>query len=147
MSEETLIGLKAGNLLTLDGLKIPEGTDQPTWQQIHKDILKCKNAASKWLNQSRKWAIQQWGEEYVAETEVQLELALGLPQPEPKPELNPADKSKALVTIEGISQSFSMWKRKMASEIPYWTRDQKERALDLLEPVAKQYEELKRSLE
>ena len=147
MSEETLIGLKAGNLFTLDGLKIPDNTDQATWAEIHKDILKCKAAASTWLNQSRKFAIGKWGVEYAAEAEAQLELKLGLPQPEEKPKLNPDDKSRALVTIEGISQSFSLWKRKMASEIPYWSRDQKERALDLLEPLAQQYKEIKQSLD
>jgi len=128
-------------------LKIPDHTDQDTWRDIHKDILKCKAAASKWLNQSRKFAIGKWGEQYVAEAEVQLELHLGLPQPEEKPKLNPDDKSRALVTIEGISQSFSLWKRKMSSEIPYWSRDQKERALDLLEPLAQQYKEIKQSLD
>lgn len=147
MSEETLIGLKAGNLFTLDGLKIPDNTDQDTWREIHKDILKCKAAASKWLNQSRKFAIGKWGEKYVAEAEVQLEFRLGLQQPKEKPRLNPDDKSRALLNIEGISQSFSLWKRKMSSEIPYWTRAHKERALELLEPIAQQYKEIKQSLE
>lgn len=147
MSEETLIGLKAGSLFTLDGLKIPDNTDQSTWREIHKDILKCKAAASTWLNQSRKFATGKWGMEYVADAEAQLEFQLGLPQPEEKPKLNPDDKSRALVTIEGISQSFSLWKRKMSAEIPYWTRDQKERALDLLEPLAQQYIDIKKSLD
>jgi hypothetical protein len=132
---------------TLEGLQIPEDASKIEWYHIHKNALLCHKASSKWLKQSREFGTRAFGEAFAAGTEAQLTLDLGLPTPEDKPLVNPDDKSTALVTIEGISQSFSMWQRKMEGSIPDWDRDQAKKALDLLEPIARQYEEIKRMIE
>ena len=134
-------------VLTMEGLTIPDATTQSDWAEIHRNIILCKRSATKWLTQSRKWAAERWGIDYVADTEVQLELSLGLPMPEDRPTINPSDKSTALVTIEGISQSFTMWQRKVKPEMGAWSREQAKRAVDLLAPLAEQYADLKRMLE
>jgi len=132
---------------TLDGLRIPEDTNKVEWYHIHKNAMLCHKASSKWLKQSREFGTKAFGEDFAAGTEAQLTLDLGLPIPEDKPQLNPDDKSTALVTIEGISQSFSLWHRKVEADIPSWGSDQVKRGLELLEPIARQYEELKRMIE
>jgi hypothetical protein len=120
---------------TLNGVKINPDATREDWMAIHRDILLCKNAASKWLTQSRDFAIKRWGAEFTADTELQLELDLGLSIPTEKPTLNPADKTTAIVTIEGLSQKFTVWERKMSDDIGKWDRDRLERALELLTPM------------
>ena len=127
-----------GRILSLHTITIPPETTQDQWADIHRNLLLAKNSSAKWLTQSRKFAAERWGLDYVAETEVQLELGLGLPQPEKPAPLNPADKSKAIVTIEGINQSFILWQRKMSDEVEQWEPDRLKRALDLLEPMERQ---------
>ena len=135
-----------GNIITPDGLTIPDGTDQQSWSDIHKAIITCKRAAGKWLSQSRKWAADQWGVDYVMDTEVQLEMALGIEFKEKPATLNPPDKSKAIVTIEGIAQQYSMWRRKMEREIETWDTSQVKRALELIEPIEAQARALRERL-
>jgi hypothetical protein len=125
-------------MFTLAGMNLPENLTTDEWKHIHRDILICKRAASKWLQQSRDYSNERWGMEFTADTEAQLELKLGLVFPEPKPALNPADKTKAIVTIEGLSQSFILWQRKMSDEIPQWDKDRLNRALELLEPMERE---------
>jgi hypothetical protein len=71
----------------------------------------------------------------MADTELQLELDLGLSLPAEKPTLNPTDKTTAIVTIEGLSQKFQLWERKMSDDIGKWDRDRLTRALELLTPM------------
>ena len=130
------------NIITPEGLAIPDGTTQEGWTDLHRTILTCKRAAGKWLSQSRKWATERWGIDYVAETEVQLELALGIETKEKPAPLNPADKSKAIVTIEGVSQSFDLWWRKMHDEAKTWDKDRLDRSIKLLDEPAKAHAEL-----
>jgi hypothetical protein len=120
-----------------DKVTIPEDATQEQWSSIHGTILLCRKASRAWLKQSREWAEAKWGAEYVAEAEEQMELALGLPAPDPTPrlDLNPADKSKAIVTIEGISQQFALWHRKMSGEFERWDKPRLEKALKLIEPI------------
>lgn len=125
---------------------IPDDATQDQWAAIHGTILLCRKASRAWLRQSREYAEGRWGADYVAEAEEQMELALGLPQPEPKPDLNPADKSKAIVTIEGISQQFTLWHRKMAPEIQKWDRARLEKALALIEPIEAQAKAMRERL-
>lgn len=130
-----------------DRVTIPADATQDQWQEIHRTILLCRKASRAWLKQSREYAAGRWGEEYVATAEEQMELALGLPQPEEKPQLNPEDKSRAIVTIEGIAQSFKLWQRKMAPEIERWDRDRLRRALDLIEPIEAQAKRIRERLD
>jgi hypothetical protein len=122
-------------MFTLNALNLPETLTPAEWTDIHKDILVCKRAASKWLSQSRDYSTARWGMEFTADTEAQLELDLGLTLAEAKPTLNPDDKTKAIVTIEGLSQKFTVWERKMSDDIGKWDRDRLERALELLTPM------------
>jgi hypothetical protein len=122
-------------MFTLHALNLPETLTPAEWTNIHKDILVCKRAASKWLSQSRDYSTSRWGMEFTADTEAQLELDLGLTLADEKPTLNPDDKTKAIVTIEGLSQKFTVWERKMSDDIGKWDRDRLERALELLTPM------------
>ncbi len=122
-------------MFTLHALNLPETLTPAEWTNIHKDILVCKRAASKWLSQSRDYSTARWGMEFTADTEAQLELDLGLTLADEKPTLNPDDKTKAIVTIEGLSQKFTVWERKMSDDIGKWDRDRLERALELLTPM------------
>jgi hypothetical protein len=83
----------------LDRVTIPADATQDQWADIHRTAMLCRKASRMWVKQSREWAAERWGADYVAEVEIQMELSLGLPQPEPKPDINPADKSKGIVTI------------------------------------------------
>lgn len=121
-------------MVTLHALTLPDTLTKAEWADIHRDLLLCKKAAAKWLQQSRDYSTDKWGLEYTADTEAQLELDLGLALPEPAPALNPADKTRAIVTIEGLSQKFELWQRKMDSEIATWDADRLKRALELLTP-------------
>jgi hypothetical protein len=122
-------------MFTLHALNLPETLTPAEWTDIHKDILVCKRAASKWLSQSRDYSNSRWGMEFTADTEAQLELDLGLTLPEAKPTLNPDDKTKAIVTIEGLSQKFTVWERKMSDDIGKWDKARLTRALELLTPM------------
>jgi hypothetical protein len=122
-------------MFTLHALNLPETLTPAEWTNIHKDILVCKRAASKWLSQSRDYSTARWGMEFTADTEAQLELDLGLTLADEKPTLNPDDKTKAIVTIEGLSQKFTVWERKMSDDIGKWDRDRLTRALELLTPM------------
>lgn len=116
------------------------------WEEIHRNILLARHASRAWLKQSREFAEAKWGADYVGQVEVQCELALGLPLPVEKPKLNPEDKSKAIVTIEGISQSFSMWSRKMSDQIESWDKQRLQKALDLLAPMEAQAKRIRELL-
>ena len=122
-------------MFTLNALNLPDTLTPAEWTNIHRDILVCKRAASKWLSQSRDYSTARWGMEFTADTEAQLELDLGLTLTEEKPTLNPDDKTKAIVTIEGLSQKFTVWERKMSDDIGKWDKARLERALELLTPM------------
>jgi hypothetical protein len=131
-----------------DALHIPTDITEDAWAEMHRTILLCRASSRLWLRQSRDYASNRWGVEYVAEAEMQMELALGLPEPKPdKPALNPEDKSRAIVTIEGICQSFALWQRKMAPEIERWDRDRLTKALALVEPIEAQAKRIRELLD
>lgn len=123
---------------TSQAVNIDPLSTQEEWADIHRSILLCKQASSKWLKQSRAFGTEKWGEEYVATAEVQMEMALGI-EDKPKPaNLNPDDKSRAIVMIEGIAQSFIVWQRKMQGEIEDWDRPRLQKFLDLVGPMEEQ---------
>ena len=133
-------------MFTLHALNLPETLTPSEWTAIHRDILVCKKAATKWLQQSRDYSTGRWGVEFTADTEAQLELDLGLALPDAKPVLNPADKTKAIVTIEGLSQKFLLWQRKMNEEVTTWDSDRLNAALNLLEPMEKEAQRIRNLL-
>ena len=135
------------NTHTLESVSIDPATTQDQWLAIHRSIVLCKRASARWIRQSRAFAAERWGMDFVADSEVQMELVLGIEAKDPAPAaLNPQDKSKALVTIEGISQSFSLWERKMRDEVLTWDRPRLTRALELLEPMERQAREVRAML-
>ena len=130
-----------------DALNIPADITEDAWAGMHRTILLCRASSRLWLRRSRDYAIARWGVDYVANAEMQMELNLGLPQPKPeKVALNPEDKSRAIVTIEGICQSFTLWQRKMAPEIERWDRERLTKALALVEPIEAQAKRIRELL-
>jgi len=129
-----------------NAIEFSQDIGRDEWADIHRNILLARHASRKWVRQSREFAEAKWGAEYVADVEVQAEFAFNLPAPADKPKLNPDDKSKAIVTIEGISQSFSMWSRKMSEKIENWDEIKLQKALELLEPMEKQAQRIRQLL-
>jgi hypothetical protein len=133
-------------MVTLHELILPDTLTKEDWTDIHGQLLLCKRAAAKWLQHSRDYSQTKWGLEFTADTELQLEMDLGLAIPEPAPSLNPPDKSRGIVTIEGLSQKFELWSRKMEDEIDTWDADRLNRALELLQPFEKQAAKIRQLL-
>lgn len=120
-----------------------EGATKDEWCESHLKFIPRKRGFTKWRRASQRYASDRWGVDYVAEQEIEMELAMGIPlPPPPKPRLNPRDKSRAILTIEGISQSFAFWHRKMVAEIDTWGESQLDKAIQLLEPQARVHAEL-----
>jgi hypothetical protein len=130
------------NTFTAESVHIDPLATQDEWASIHRAVILCRQASGKWLKQSRAFGISKWGEEYVADAEVQMELALGIETSEKPATLNAPDKSKSIVTIEGIAQSFSLWHRKMADEMHEWDIERINRGIELLEEQARVHAEL-----
>lgn len=128
-------------------LVIPDDTTQETWTPNHCKLLLAKRFLSKWIKSSREFGIKHFGLDYVAETEVQMEFQLGIEVKDKENDLNPKDKSRAIVTIEGITQSFKLWQRKIQDDIPKWDKERLERALNMLEPMEKQASEIRSRLQ
>jgi hypothetical protein len=119
-------------------LVIPEDTTAEQWADIHGSIMLAKRMAGKWLKASREYGEKNFGLDFVAETEVQMEFTLGIEVNDKDESSNAKDKSKAIVTIEGITQSFKLWQRKIKDDINNWDKDRLGRALALLEPIEAQ---------
>ena len=128
-------------------LVIPDDTTAEQWADIHGSIMLAKRMAGKWIKASREYGEKHFGLDFVAETEVQMEFTLGIETKEKDQGSNAPDKSKAIVTIEGITQSFKLWQRKIADDIDNWDKDRLVRALTLLEPIEAQAAEIRRKLQ
>jgi len=107
----------------------------------------AKRMAGKWIKASREYGEKHFGLDFVAETEVQMEFTLGIETKEKDQGSNAPDKSKAIVTIEGITQSFKLWQRKIADDFDRWDKDRLTRALTMLEPMERQAAEIRRKLQ
>jgi hypothetical protein len=119
-------------------LVIPDDATPEQWADIHGSIMLAKRMAGKWLKASREYGEKHFGLDFVAETEVQMEFTLGIEVNDKDESINAKDKSKAIVTIEGITQSFKLWQRKIKDDIDNWDKDRLGRALSLLEPIEAQ---------
>jgi hypothetical protein len=130
-----------------EGLMIPIDTKKIDWVVIHEAVLLAKNLGinlrNKWINQSRIFGSEKYGLDFLAEVEVQLEMKLGYDPTKKTKGLNPSDKSQGIVSIEGITQSFKLWHRKIKDEIETWEEARLDRAIELLEPMAATYAKLK----
>jgi hypothetical protein len=119
-------------------LVIPDDTTAEQWADIHGSIMLAKRMAGKWIKASREYGEKHFGLDFVAETEVQMEFTLGIEVNDKDESSNAKDKSKAIVTIEGITQSFKLWQRKIKDDIDNWDKERLTRALSLLEPIEAQ---------
>ena len=129
-------------------LIIPDGTTREEWAKVHEDLTKMKSMSKAWHSDSRKYGRARYGDEFVVEIEAQTEFDLGIKEEKPKPaSLNPPGKGTVLVSIEGISQEFSMWRREMGPRISAWDKPELQRALDLLSPIGQQIEEIRNLLD
>ena len=128
-------------------LVIPDDTTAEQWADIHGSIMLAKRMAGKWIKMSREYGEKHFGLDFVAETEVQMEFTLGIETKDKDQGSNAPDKSKAIVTIEGITQSFKLWQRKIADDFDRWDKDRLTRALTMLEPMERQAAEIHRKLQ
>jgi hypothetical protein len=123
-------------------IEYKDGTDQLAWVTAHRKLTYMRKQCAKWHKASRDYGVAAYGLDFVAESEAQMELDLGIESKERPPGLNPPDKSKAIVTIEGIHTSFMMWLRKMNPYIETWELDKLERGIELTKPMALKHEEM-----
>jgi hypothetical protein len=129
-----------------DGLVLPEVMSGQEFFEVGYKIKVAKKCSSIWMRQWREYGENQYGEEFVADTESQidsqLDLELGLPVSQSeKPNLNQGlGKGTAIVTIEGLHQGFSIWRRKMDTSIPKWNSDDRKKACELLRPMVEFYD-------
>jgi hypothetical protein len=130
------------------GNLVPKGEIHPSaWINFHRDMMRVRKHSKSWFKQSREYGIEQYGIEFVAESEVQLELSLGIEPKDQPPRLNPDDKTKAIVTIEGISQKFTLWGRRMEPEIETWEKDRLTKLRELLRPMIELNAKIEKRLE
>jgi hypothetical protein len=128
-------------------LCLPESLEPEEWKQVHAQLTQAKHKVKKWHKASREYGQENYGIEFAAEWEAQLEFNMGLPSPTTdKPNLNPEDKSRVFVSIEGINQQFLMWERKMGDEIKTWDKPKLKRALEYLSPIEKQAQQIRELL-
>jgi len=132
---------------TKDTVNIPDNCTQEQWKAIHSTIMLCRYASKQWLKQSRGYADARWGAEYVGQVEAQLELDLGgcieSAKDNGSDAINPADKSTAIVTIQGIGSQFQLWERKMKDEIPRLSAENLTKAIEILEPIERKVREMR----
>jgi hypothetical protein len=125
-----------------DGLVLPEVLSGQEFFDVGYRIKVAKKCASIWMRQWREYGSNSYGEDFVADTEKQIDqqltLELGLPEQE-KTKLNEGlGKGTAIVTIEGIRQSFDLWRRKVA--VDRWKSDDRKKAAELLRPMVEFYD-------
>jgi hypothetical protein len=132
-----------------DGLVLPEVMSGQEFFDVGYKIKLARKCSSIWMTQWRDYGLKQYGEEFTQDTEEkidsQLDLDLGLPPEDEmkRPQLNAGlGKGTAIVTIEGVHQLFSIWRRKMDSSIPKWTREDRKKACELLRPMVEFYDTL-----
>jgi len=128
-----------------DGLVLPEVLSGQEYFEIGYRIRVAKKCSSLWMRQWLEYGEKAYGEEFVKDTidqiDSQLQLQLGLPPAEEKPKLNEGlGKGTAIVTIEGIRQSFDIWRRKVA--VDRWNSADRKKACELLRPMVEFYDHL-----
>jgi len=129
-------GVAAATITDKGEIVFRDGLSKEEWFEAHRQICKWNKYSSALLRKSRQYGIANFGEDYAAEAEAQALLDLGETFSDKPDNLNPPDKSRAIVTIEGISQSFAMWHRKMAADVEEWDDERCRKALELVNPLA-----------
>ena len=147
MEGETSQELTPAGYFRPDGLVLPEVLSGQEYFEVGYRIKVARKCSSLWMRQWREYGEKAYGEEFVEDTEEQIEnqlqLALGLPPGEEpkKSDLNAGlGKGTAIVTIEGIRQSFDIWRRKVA--VDQWDRMDRKKACEILRPMVEFYDQL-----
>jgi hypothetical protein len=143
----TSTGIAAATINESGDLVFRDGLTKEEWFETHYQIRRAKKRVKGWLKQSLDHGEANYGAEYAGKADAQIMFDLGDGYIEPPADLNPGDKSKGILNIEGIAQSFVLWHRKMEGEIREWDRPRCEAALKLIEPIARLADELKHRLE
>jgi hypothetical protein len=130
-----------------DGLVLPEVLSGQEVFEIGYRIKVAKKCSSIWLRQWREYVANNHGEDFLEDTEKQIDkqltLELGISVEEERPKLNDGlGKGTAIVTIEGLHQGFSIWRRKMDQSIPKWSSQDRKKACELLRPMVEFYDYL-----
>ena len=124
----------------------PDDIEPEKWAKNHSMLVAIKRKAKQLIVESYEFGVSKFGEEYAGNVHDQSELALGFKNQEPKPNINGEGKAKGFISVEGISQEFSIWQRSVAHLIPTWDRDRLTRALELLEPMERQAQAIRARL-
>ena len=132
--------LKTGEEVTLavDGSIIfREGLSKAEWYEVHRRLMHAKSHATAWIKTSEQYGIGNYGISETANAIAEIERDLFGVKVE-KPNLNPTDKSRTFLSIDGISARFILWQRKMQGEIEDWDRPRLQKFLDLVGPMEEQ---------
>jgi hypothetical protein len=143
----TSTGVAAATITEKGELVFRDGTADKEWFEVHRQLRFAKKHAGRLVKESLDYGSTNYGAEYAGKADAQILFDLGDGYIEPPEGMNPKDKSRAIVTIESIAMSFSLWHRKMEGEVAGWDRPRVEAALRLIEPIARLAAELRAKLE
>ena len=120
--------------LDQDGeLIIPDSLTLEEFYESYRLLLHFNKRSRAWRRKLEKFGIDKYGLDAVVGVYDQIMMELGDDQTPPESlSVNPEDKTKAIITIEGISQNCSMWWRKVEPEMIGWEIPRLKKAAALL---------------
>jgi hypothetical protein len=127
-------------------LSLPSDMPEQHWAEMHTYLVAVKRKAKALILESYEFGAAKYGQEVAGRVHEQAELALGLPKKATKADVNGEGKAKGFISVEGISQSFSIWQRSVSHLIPTWEPERLSRALELLEPIEQQAQAIRARL-
>jgi hypothetical protein len=142
-------GIVLSSYFRPDGLFLPENLSKEEFFEVLYKAKLCKKFGSHWVRQAIEYGLNAYDKDFVHDTEDQVdkkiakqfELFRGFPEIDEKPKLNEGlGKGTAIVTIEGIRQSFDIWRRKVA--VDKWNTNDCKKACELLRPMVEFYDHL-----
>lgn len=134
--------------LGLDGrLIIPDGMPIHHYEVAVRRVEMFKEKAKAFSRQLQEYGESEYGLDQIVPIYEQIFMDLGKNLEDKQDDLNPRDKSRNIVTIEGVSRSFTAWFSKMGPDIPTWNKTQLSKALTLLEPIEAQAKRLRGMLD
>lgn len=132
-----------------DGLVLPEGLSKEDFFDVFYQAKVVKKFGAHWVRECRDYGLKNYDPEFVDDTEEKIDITIAKQfqldffkgEVEVKPDLNAGlGKGTAIVTIEGIRQSFDIWRRKVA--IDRWNTMDRKKACELLRPMVEFYDAL-----
>jgi hypothetical protein len=102
-------------------LIIPDSLTLQEFYESYRLLLHFNKRARAWRRRLEKFGIDKYGLDAVVGVYDQILMELGDDQTPPENlSVNPDDKTRAIITIEGIVQNCSMWFRKVEPEMGGW---------------------------